>query len=101
MRGRRGGGKKSEAGFVPGGPPIDRDFAEDFIALQQRGRREATWLVGGAFEASTRSVKKTQDEFFVFGLTIGTIVYKYMHIYLWSASSRDFSAYGFSSCYRL
>ena len=42
-------------------------------------------MVGEAFEASRSSVKKTQDEFFVYGLTIGTIVYKYMHIYLWSA----------------
>ena len=47
-----GGGRKSEGGFVPGGSPIDRDFAQDFTALQQRGRTEATWLVGGGFEAS-------------------------------------------------
>jgi len=83
--GRVAGARKVKRGLCPGGLPIDRDFGEDFIALQQRGRREATWLVGEAFEASTSSVKKTQDEFFVYGLTIGTIVYMHMHIYLWSA----------------
>jgi len=47
------------------------------------------------------SVKKVRASVFVFGSTIATIVYKYMHICLWSASSSDFSAYGFSSCCRL
>ena len=54
--GALGGGRKSEGGFVPGGSPIDRDFAQDFIALQQRGRTEAAWLVGGRFEASRGGV---------------------------------------------
>ena len=29
--------------------------------------------------------KQAQDKFFVFSLTIATILYKYMHIYLWTA----------------
>jgi len=47
-----GGTTRVKRGLCPGGLPIDRDFAEDFIALQKRGRTEATWLVAGAFEAS-------------------------------------------------
>jgi len=45
------GAKKVKRGSCPGAPPIDRDFAQDFIALQKRGRTEGTWLVGGGFEA--------------------------------------------------
>ncbi len=57
---------------------------------------------GGAFDTSTRSAtstklsinslragkaqcKQAQDKFFVFSLTIATILYKYMRIYLWTA----------------
>jgi hypothetical protein len=54
---------------------------------------------GGAFDTSTRSATlragkaqckqaplwDRQDKFFVFSLTIATILYKYMHIYLWTA----------------
>jgi len=40
----------------PGGLVIDRDFAQDFIALQHQGRTEAAWLVGEAFEGSRSSV---------------------------------------------
>ena len=43
-------------------------------------RAEAAWLVG---EPST--LRQAQDKFFVFSLTIATILYKYMHIYLWTA----------------
>ena len=51
-------------------------------------------LVGASFETSSRSAtlragkaqcKEDQDRFFVFSLTIAAIVYKYMHIYLWTA----------------
>ena len=53
---------------------------------------------GGAFDTSTlrqaqckqaqckqAQCKQAQDKFFVFSLTIATTLYKYMHIYLWTA----------------
>ena len=43
-------------------------------------------LSAGSFrQAQDRQYKQAQDKFFVFSLTIATILYKYMHIYLWTA----------------
>ncbi len=48
-------------------------------------RAEAAWLVGEPSILRQAQCKQAQDKFFVFSLTIATILYKYMHIYLWTA----------------
>ena len=53
-------------------------------------RAEAAWLVGEPSTLRQAQCKQAplwdrQDKFFVFSLTIATILYKYMHIYVWTA----------------
>ncbi len=45
-------------------------------------RAEAAWLVGTPSTLRQAQCKQAQDKFFVFSLTIATILYKYMYICL-------------------
>ena len=59
-------------------------------------RAEAAWLVGEPSTLKQAQCKQDQDKFFVFSLTIATILYKYMRIYLWTALRiRDLRINGF------
>jgi hypothetical protein len=45
----------------------------------------STKLSINSLRAGKAQCKEDQDKFFVFSWTIATILYKYMHIYLWTA----------------
>jgi len=73
------GATKVKGGSCADALPIDRDCAE------KRGGAEAMWLVGSLRGFQKLGVKKLRGNV-MFRSRIATIVYKYMHIYLWSAS---------------